>query len=206
MPYSTCAKRYTSWSESELLAALLSGDALAWREFRHRYDPVLLRCIRRVTCAFAAVVDSDEHFEIHAHLWLSLTDDDMRRLRSFDPSRGIRLSTWLGKLAYHAALDRMRVLTRAPRFEDLTAVDRFEQDDRDPCDALIHKESLSEFDAKLETLSSRDQTFVHLFYVEGLSAVEVSEEMQISVKTVYSKNHKLRARLEQAFGTAPRAA
>ena len=44
-----------------------------------------------------------------------------------------------------------------------------------------------------------DQTFVRLYYMDGLSPEEVAEEMQISVKTVYSKKHKIRSRLEHAL-------
>jgi RNA polymerase sigma-70 factor (ECF subfamily) len=51
----------------------------------------------------------------------------------------------------------------------------------------------------LRTFSEKDQTFVRLYYVDGLSPEEVAAEMSISVKTVYSKKHKIRSRLEQAL-------
>ena len=51
----------------------------------------------------------------------------------------------------------------------------------------------------LQTFSEKDQTFVRLYYMDGLTPEEVAEEMQISVKTVYSKKHKIRSRLEQVL-------
>ena len=36
-----------------------------------------------------------------------------------------------------------------------------------------------------------------LYYAEGLEAEQVAEEMGISVKTVYSKKHKIRTRLAE---------
>jgi RNA polymerase sigma-70 factor (ECF subfamily) len=55
--------------------------------------------------------------------------------------------------------------------------------------ADIMAETLREFSAK-------DQQFITLYYGEGLDPVEVAARMDISVKTVYSKKHKIRARLE----------
>ena len=41
----------------------------------------------------------------------------------------------------------------------------------------------------------QDRMFVELYYQKGLEADEIAAEMQISLKTVYSKKHKIRAHL-----------
>ena len=48
----------------------------------------------------------------------------------------------------------------------------------------------------LRALSQKDQQFVQLYYMDGLSAEEVAAAMCVSVKTVYSKKHKIRTRLQ----------
>ena len=53
----------------------------------------------------------------------------------------------------------------------------------------------------LESFSKKDRTFVKLYFVEGLSPEEVAEVMDVSVKTVYSKKHKIRCRLEEAVAS-----
>ena len=45
-------------------------------------------------------------------------------------------------------------------------------------------------------LSAKDQQFVSLYFSRGMSPEAVAEAMQISVKTVYSKKHKIQSRLE----------
>ncbi len=41
-----------------------------------------------------------------------------------------------------------------------------------------------------------------LYYIEELAPEEIANIMGISVKTVYTKKHKLRARLTQRLGQA----
>ena len=47
----------------------------------------------------------------------------------------------------------------------------------------------------LRAFSAKDRDFIQLYYVDGLTPEEVAAEMEISIKTVYSKKHKIRCRL-----------
>ena len=51
-----------------------------------------------------------------------------------------------------------------------------------------------------ERVLGPDRTFVDLFFLQGHTPEQIAEEMQISVKTVYSKKHKIRCRLESVLG------
>ena len=51
----------------------------------------------------------------------------------------------------------------------------------------------------LETFSCKDRDFVRLYFMDGLSPEEIAAQMEISVKTVYSKKHKIRCRLQKAL-------
>ena len=48
----------------------------------------------------------------------------------------------------------------------------------------------------LAEFSEKDREFITLYYGEGLEPEANSLRMGISVKTVYSKKHKIRTRLE----------
>ena len=53
----------------------------------------------------------------------------------------------------------------------------------------------------LSDFSERDRTFLSLYYEQGLEASEVAAEMSISLKTVYSKKHKIRAHLRRCVAS-----
>jgi RNA polymerase sigma-70 factor (ECF subfamily) len=50
----------------------------------------------------------------------------------------------------------------------------------------------------MQTLSERDQEFLQA-YLEGKEPEQIASDLGISVSTVYSKKHKILARLENAL-------
>lgn len=196
----------SDWNDAELLHRMLLRDGTAWREFHKRYDRLIYRAIHKVTARFATVLGSADVDEIYALLLCSLNVREMHKLRTFDPERGHRLSTWIGLLATNAAWDYLRSVARQPartpglEAEDLTCTNP------DPFDALAVKEEWERVYDTLLSFSEKDRTFVELFFLQGQTPEQIAEQMQISVKTVYSKKHKIRCRLELALGRQSAAA
>jgi RNA polymerase sigma-70 factor (ECF subfamily) len=155
---------------------------------------------RRSPARFPGSLGSDDVREIYAQFLLSgISARDMHKLRTFAPERGNKLSSWIGMLATNAAWDHLRTLARAPQPATLSEAETMPAPAADPYEQLLERERWSKVSDALQTFSEKDQTFVRLYYMDGLSPEEVAEEMQISVKTVYSKKHKIRSRLERAL-------
>ncbi|MBW2455329.1 MAG: sigma-70 family RNA polymerase sigma factor [Deltaproteobacteria bacterium] len=182
--------------ELALLSGLLGADELAWRRFHLQYDRLIYRCIRKVTRNFAAVVRSEDEREIYANLIVQLLSNDKRKLRSFDPDRGSRLGTWLGLLATNAAYDYLRSLRREVPRVPLTEADTTRYEGASPYDQVERKQRRSMVERMMGRLSDKDELFVKLYFNRGMSPEAVASAMRISVKTVYSKKHKIQSRLE----------
>lgn len=93
------------WTEAELLTRMLLRNGTAWREFHRRYDRLIYRCIHKVTSRFPGSITSEDVREIYAMFLLSLNKRNMHKLRTFDPERGNKLSSWVGMLATNCAWD-----------------------------------------------------------------------------------------------------
>ena len=182
--------------ESELLAGLIVGEPSAWREFNERYSRLVYRCITRVTARFAGVVGPDDVREIYATLSLGLLANDKRKLRSFEPSRGNKLGSWLGMLAIHTAYDYLRGLRREPRRGSLAEAELVSSELPDPYESRLAHERAKILAELLSGFSERDREFITLYFGEGMEPERIATLMHISVKTVYSKKHKIRSRLE----------
>lgn len=187
------------WSDEVLLAQMLERAPDAWREFHRRFDRLVYRCIHKVTSRFPNSVGAEDVREIYAQFLFGLTHREMHKLRTFDRERGNKLSSWVGLLATNAAWDYLRSVARQPQTTELAAAENVGQVDADPYEHLLEKERWGCVNDTLRTFSAKDQTFVRLYYMDGLTPEEVAEEMRISVKTVYSKKHKIRCRLERAL-------
>lgn len=187
-------------TESRLVSLLLEGDAGAWREFQRRYDRLIFRCITKVTARFAARLSTDDVREIYATLLLSLLANDKHKLRSFDPARGNRFGSWIGLLAINAAYDHLRGVRRDANRACITEAETISSDLPDPYETCERRQRAQKVATALSDFSDKDRAFMDLYFGEGLSPEEVAERMQISVKTVYSKKHKIQSKLEALLG------
>lgn len=187
----------SEWTDEHLLARLLLREGVAWREFSRRFDRLVWRCITRVTLRFGNVLGTEDVREVHACFLMQLMANDMHKLRMFDPARGNRLGTWIGMLAINAAWDYLRSVARQPASDTLAEAEERPCLEPDPFEQVARREDCARVEKLLSSFSKRDRTFVTLYFVDGRSPEDIADEMGISVKTVYSKKHKIRTRLER---------
>jgi RNA polymerase sigma-70 factor (ECF subfamily) len=190
------SKNSADWSDRDLLKCVLRSDARGWAELVRRFRPLIYRCITKVTLKYAPSLGSADLDEIYADVMMQLVRDDMHKLRIYNPARGTKLGSWIGMISVNAAYDFLRSAGRRPLLDKVDGnLDPHEECDRTPLDQLIEKERWDHLNSLLSDFTAKDRTFVELYYQKGLEAEEIASEMQISLKTVYSKKHKIRAHL-----------
>ncbi|MEO6420242.1 MAG: sigma-70 family RNA polymerase sigma factor [Polyangiaceae bacterium] len=193
-------------SDMELISQLLLNRAAAWREFETRYERLISQCITTVTRRFSSLVSQDDVREIYAQLFVSLLKNDMHKLRSFDPVRGHGFSSWVGLLAINCAHDYLRVRRREPNKADLSEAAHLACTLPDPFDQASNNERAALAARMLDGFSEKDRAFATLYFAEGMDPAEIALKMNISVKTVYSKKHKIQSRLESFLASGMTAA
>jgi RNA polymerase sigma-70 factor, ECF subfamily len=190
------AKSPSEWTDRDLLRHVLRNEQRGWNELVRRYRSLIFRCITKVTLKYAPTLSSADLDEIYADVMMQLVRDDMHKLRIYNPARGTKLGSWIGMISVNAAYDFLRSAGRRPLLDKVDgAVDPHEECDRTPLDMLIEKERWTHLNEMLSEFTDKDRTFVELYYHKGMEADEIAAEMQISLKTVYSKKHKIRAHL-----------
>lgn len=183
-------------SDLDLLSRALENEDSAWSELLRRYRALLYRCITKAVARSGAALCEDDLDEIFGELCLNLWRDDKKKLRAYDPERGVRLSTWLGLLAINTAYDQLRKRARYPLLATEGDSGKEPCDgEPDPLEQLLKVEERAALHSLLWHLSDRDRHFVQLYYAEGMEAESIAQDMRISVKTVYTKKHKIEARL-----------
>jgi RNA polymerase sigma-70 factor, ECF subfamily len=186
--------------ETDLVARLLSDDPAAWRFFTAEYSRIILGCIRRVLARFTRVTSDHDVDEVYARFCFDLLAHDRRKLRCFDPEKGGRLSTWIGLLAKNATYDYLRRLRRDRVCEPLPESDTLQAESESPYEQVVLQQRAAITGATLRRLSDRDRQFVDLYFAQGMDPEDIAKIMNISVKTVYTKRHKITARLEAMLG------
>jgi RNA polymerase sigma-70 factor, ECF subfamily len=184
------------WSDPDLLRRVLRNDAVAWNELVRRFRSLIYRCVTKVIGRYDAVLSSADADEIYAEVLVTLVRDDMRKLRLYDTRRGTKLSSWIGMIATNTAYDFLRGTARRPILDRIDGLPEIDSLEASPLDEMLSVERRAYLNEMLAGYSEKDRAFVSLYYAQGLEAEEVADEMKISVKTVYSKKHKLLARLQ----------
>jgi RNA polymerase sigma-70 factor (ECF subfamily) len=188
--------------DAVLIAGMIANKSKAWSEFLRRYDRLVHRCISKVTRRFSSIVSQDDVREIYATLHLSLLANDKHKLRSFDPERGNRFSSWIGLLTINCAYDYLRSIRREPQKEQLAESHEIVCNLPDPFDTAAEHEQQAIAAKTLLDFSEKDRAFAALYFGEGMDPTEIATRMNISVKTVYSKKHKIQTRLESVLAEA----
>ena len=201
MQIETVAGEEDPKAEAEFIDGLLRGVDRCWRDFHTRYDRLIYRCITKVTSRFS-FVSHDDIREIYATLLVQMLSNDMHKLRSYDASRGSRFSSWIGLLAVNASYDYLRSMRREPNRAPVSEAEALRCEHPSPLEALERQERTSQIETILQSFSAKDREFVALYFGEGLEPEVVAERMQISIKTVYSKKHKIQSRLEAMLAEA----
>lgn len=192
--------------ETQLLSRLLVDDAAAWRTFNDLYSRLIYSCISRVMARFSTVTSADDVREVYATLCVQLLANDKKKLRSFESSRGTKLGSWLGMLAIHAAYDHLRTVRRTPAHSPLMEAETLSAEQPSPYEQSLARERAAHVIRLMNSLSDKDQMFFQLYFADGLSPELVAKRLGISVKTVYSKKHKITAKLEAMLGEEQMAA
>ena len=204
-PSQIAVASYVTCSDLDLVKALVANEPAAWQALVLRYGRLIQSCIHRVTARFPHVVRPEDGSEIMSMLYVQLLSNNRSKLRTFDPERGCKLGTWLGLLATHSAYDFLRSIRKVPRAVELTEAEELATETPDPSELTLRGERASSVAAVLAEFTHKDREFVELYFGEGLDPDEVARRMGISVKTVYSKKHKIQRRLAGLLG-GPRLA
>jgi DNA-directed RNA polymerase specialized sigma24 family protein len=97
------------------LTQVIAGDESTWRRFVAEYDPRLRAVVRHATEAIHPISD-DEIDDVLGDFWLAVVANRKRMLRSFEPSRGAELMTWMAFHVARIAYDRIEQRRDEPEF------------------------------------------------------------------------------------------
>jgi RNA polymerase sigma-70 factor (ECF subfamily) len=189
--------------EPELLKAVVSKQPGSWAGFYARYERLIITCIKKVLHRYTALYGDEDIEDMVNTVCLNLIKDDFRKLRSYDASRGYKLSSWVGLIATNTAHDALR--RREPIHKQLNPVAdddgaspmEFADSGPTPGEALEKREQWNTLVAAVQELPESDRQFLELYYERELEPEEIAKLMGISVNTVYSRKNKVREKLRK---------
>ena len=185
-------RNLSEWSErsldlSRLLARAGLGDRAAFATLYERTSSHLLAVVLRINRDRAQAEDILQ--EVYVNVW--------RAASSFDAAQSQPL-TWLTSIARNRAIDSLRRLSTQPKFrtvglaadgsdrEEESVYDTLADDAPGPLDLLSRASDARSLAACMDQLSALQRQSVALAFFQGLSHVEVAEQLRQPLGTVKS--------------------
>ncbi len=192
---------YDDLCDGDLVRAVIAREPAAWPTFFAKYERLVLACIRRALRRYGAAHGEEDIEDLASQTAFNLVKDDYKKLRTFDPGRGYKLSSWVGLIATNTALDALRrrgptdVWSAASLDDTDPIVPTLASGESGPADALAQKDEVRLVRAAIDELSDVDRLFLEYYYVDELEPDQIARLMGISLNTVYSRKNKIREKL-----------
>lgn len=171
-------------SDEEVVDRVRQGEAALFEIIMRRYNQRLYRAAR-------AIVGDDDAEDV-------LQDAYVRAYTHLDQFAGrAKFSTWLTRIAIHAALARARKTGRLVEIED--DMPQLESTARGPETQVADRELADVLETAVAALPPAFRAVFMLREVEGLSTAEAADCLDIAQETVKTRLHRARGMLRRSL-------
>lgn len=179
----------------------INGDQGAWDIFVKRFSKLVYYSIIKTLRYYENAFQQEDAEDIFNDIFISLIEDDYRRLRQFDSRYGCTLSSWIRLISIRHTIDFLRTKRQHFSIDDEGTPFKFTQALRDNSMSVMDQIEKTEMqgliEEAMESLSSSDRLFMKLYYEKELTPEEISDIMNVSVNTIYSKKNRIREKIKK---------
>ena len=174
-------------TEIELLQGCIAGDKQRWTTFVERYNKLIYHTIYKTLRVNATATNPDDINDLFQEIFTSFCANNCKKLRMFDPHRGVSLASWLRMITVRTTIDHLR--KRRP----VTALDELpvEPSQTGGQEAIVDDESLTMLRGVVEQLPPGDKLLIELAFMRELPAEEVAGILDISLTAFYTRKNRI---------------
>jgi RNA polymerase sigma-70 factor (ECF subfamily) len=157
--------------DNELIARVAAGDAMAARALMTRHLPMVMGLARRLLPLKHEADDVAQ--EAFARVWT--------HAGKWTAGQAL-FKTWLHRVTMNLCYDRLR----SRRHEDLDAAAHVPAGEAGPAQMLLRGQAAAAIDRAIASLPVRQREAIVLVHYQGLSNIEASAQMEVSVEALES--------------------
>jgi len=180
--------------DRQLLKRCLAKQPGSWNDFVDRFLSLIYHTIHHTAHLRSARLNPQDVEDIAGEVLVQLISNDFKSLRDFrgQASLGTYLAVIARRICVHELARRQQVREAIQRGEVKPLA--LPEDDEAAAKAM---EKLDDVDALLRKLSGKPREIVRLFYLEGRTYEEISEELDVPVNSIGSVLTRARDKLRE---------
>ncbi|MDD4900209.1 MAG: sigma-70 family RNA polymerase sigma factor [Candidatus Omnitrophica bacterium] len=192
-------------SDLEFVQRCVTGDSLAWDEFLRRYSRLIYNYIFQILNSSIANSSKTElSAEIFQEIFLLLTKDNYRKLKTFQARNGCSFASWLRQVVLNYTIGYLR---RQKIFFSLEEADEegFSlQDvlaDNRICvrEGLTQEEIFSALSGCIEKLNKEEQLFLEMYLKKRMSPDELGKLFKVKRGAIDMRKLRIIENLKECF-------
>ena len=188
-------------SELELVAKCSSCDnSEAWELFVRKYSGLIWSSIHKAFRSSSFRYNPEDVEDVFSSLFLSLLDNNCKKLHQFHSRNSCALSTWLAVVSVRHTIDYMRRQRRHQMASSGDRSDVFESlPDRRPNieNVLMERQRQAAVHKNLAKLPSQDRALLDLLSSKNLKPEAIAKELGITTSSFYTRKHRLIEKLKK---------
>lgn len=182
--------------EKTLVVGCVNGEKAAWDAFVLQYSALVYHTIRKTFSLYHTEPRADLVEDLFQEFFLSLIQDDFKKLRQFRGDRGCSLASWLRVVAARLTIDFLR---KQKTTVNATDTDTIKSNQPDPPGSLIDDEEERLLSQAVQALPPRDRLFVDLHFRQALPPEEIAAILKVSVSAVYTQKSRILDKLRETL-------
>ncbi|MFH1198585.1 MAG: sigma-70 family RNA polymerase sigma factor [Candidatus Omnitrophota bacterium] len=190
----------------EFVQQCAKGDKQAWDDFVDRYSKLIYSYIHSVLKLQGFLATEQNVNDIFQEVFLLLTQDNFRKLKTFQARNGSSLASWLRQVVINCSLTFLR------RYKPVVSLDEDNDEgssfqdllfDASPAvrDVLSNKERLGQLAECVEKLEPGDKYLLELHINQGLELGQVQNHLKVSRGALDMRKKRIVERLRECFKT-----
>jgi RNA polymerase sigma factor (sigma-70 family) len=179
-------------NEAKLLQGCIAGDKQSWDVFVKHFSRLIYHSIYKTLRVHDKQTPPDDINDLFQDIFTAFCTDRCKKLRVFDPEKGLTLSSWIRMIAVRMTIDHIRKRRDTASLDDIPIAPSQVGDQ----ESLIDRESQENLQALLEELPAKDKLLIELAIMRELPPEEVARMLHISVGAFYTRKNRIIERLK----------
>ncbi len=187
-------------ADQELLAGCFRGERRAQEAFVLRFSNLVYMAVQQTFRTREASVGREDVEDLHNSVFVRLLERRCRRLRQYTGKNGCSLTSWVRMISVRTVIDHLRrrgdALSRTSRLATLDNLETLADGGTESWRLVDRAEKMRLIEQALALLRPREQIFVRLHFLKGVSLKEVAGILSVSENNAYSIKHRTLKRLK----------
>lgn len=188
----------------EFVQRCVKKDKQSWNEFVDKYSHLIYNYIHSVLKIKGSILLKEDINDLFQEIFLSLTKDNFKKLRSFKARNGCSLASWLRQVTVNHTIDYIRkskpFISIDEETDDDFSLKEILADDSPPVtDTLADEERLTHLKDCIDRLGNGDKYFLELHINRSFSLEELKDIFRISRGAIDMRKSRIIERLKECF-------